>query len=46
MRAAAYPEEDPREVKPPEETARFVVAVLRGEVPFTSGELLRYRPGV
>ena len=45
MRAAAYPDEDPETVKTPEETARFFVAVARGQVPFTSGELLQYEPG-
>lgn len=43
MRAAAYPDEDPSGLKPPEEAARFIVAVIEGTVPFTSGELLQYR---
>lgn len=46
MRAAAYPDEDPAAVKPPLETARFILAVIEGKVPFTSGDLLEYRAGV
>jgi NAD(P)-dependent dehydrogenase (short-subunit alcohol dehydrogenase family) len=43
MRARAYPDEDPATVKPPEELARFIVALAGGEIPFTSGESLDYR---
>jgi NAD(P)-dependent dehydrogenase (short-subunit alcohol dehydrogenase family) len=42
MRAEAYPEEDPATVKTPEETARFVLAVIEGKVPFSSGDLVQY----
>lgn len=46
MRAEAYPEEDPSTVKTPEETARFILAVIQGTVSFESGELLQYREDV
>ena len=41
MRAAAYPDEDPATVKTPEETARYFVDLVAGDIPFTSGDLLQ-----
>lgn len=43
MRAAAYPQEDPRQLKPPAAVAEFVLKMIAGEVPFVSGGSLDYR---
>ncbi len=42
MRAIAYPDEDPRTLKPPAELAKFFVAVATGRIEFQSGDSLDY----
>ena len=41
MRAMAYPDEDPNTVKTPEETAKYFVDLVAGEIPFENGDLLQ-----
>jgi len=41
MRAMAYPYEDPNTVKTPEETAKYFVDLVAGEIPFENGDLLQ-----
>ena len=41
MRALAYPDEDPNSVKTPEETAKYFVDLVAGDISFTDGELLQ-----
>ena len=42
MRARAYPDEDPRQLKSAGELAKFFVSLVAGEVSFQSGESIDY----
>lgn len=42
MRAAAYPNEDPRRLKTPEQFAAWLLPVLTGQRPVASGESVEY----
>jgi NAD(P)-dependent dehydrogenase (short-subunit alcohol dehydrogenase family) len=41
MRAMAYPDEDPKTVKTPQDTARYFVDLVAGEIPCQNGDLLQ-----
>ncbi len=42
MRARAYPDEDPRQLKTPGELAKFFVSLVAGEVLFENGDSIDY----
>ena len=43
MRAAAFPDEDPRTLKTPEKLAKFFVALATGKIKYRSGDSINWR---